>query len=559
MSLSNVLKLARVYSRAGRLISKNNFRKYREKRWEVYAIYALAVALGALGGGGFGYLYTITGDASARQMLYQAIVGFFITLPTLSILYSLFMTMMSQIRQTGVKAQIQPLYWFPVTWEEHTAASALSSTFGGALWISIMICTAVIAVSIPTGLLPLAMLTVLAIFLSMAMASLTMEAFRAVLAAISGAVLKSTGKAAVWIRFFVAILSFIIIYVAYFTAYTSTVVVIDAIGKGQISAWFIPYVWPGIALYTFSKSMWLYTVLLAVLSIIFAVALFAAAVRLNSRYGLADAPTISVSRIYKPNEGLLNKLGLSPAESAIIKKDFRAFTRRSELRYVFIMPIVLVAAVFVPLITGNKTSSGGLSGSMGTFYYIYLAILPAVAMSMTLGISLVGSEGERLWFLATSPLTVKKFVRAKFFFQAILCTAMALLFGVIGYFLLGPTARYAATGIVEAVILVFAAGMVSLSCGIAGADFRELPRPRMIRTEWSLISTVLVAITGLCVLLPVLAYDAIATMGLLSGGSVNGAFLYLAWLVSGAIGLGIGYIFYGISISKASKLMMGLE
>jgi hypothetical protein len=557
MSLKNVLRLAGVYSRASRLIPKGKFRRYRENKLETYAIYALAVILGVAGGAGFGYLYMIAPDADIQALFYQAAVGFLVTMPTLCIMYSTFLAMMFQIRQSGVKASIQPLYWFPVTWVEHTAASVLSSTFGGAFWITVLLCSAMISVSIPLGLLPLGVLTSLGVLIGVFMASTTMEAFRVLQAGISGAVLKTAGKAAVWVRFFAALISFTVIYIAYFAVTQSSITVIfDSISKGQLTAWFIPYVWPGIAAYAFSKGMWAETALFAALSAIFAVLLFGVAVWMNARWGLSDAPTISVSRVYTPKEGLLNRLGVSPSESAIIKKDFRSFTRRSELRYVFIMPIVLIVATFMPIVMGRGRSLPDEGGFMRTFYFLYIAILPAAALALTLGFSLIGSEGERIWFLAVSPMSLKSFIRAKFLFTAILCTAIAVVCSIIGYVALSPSGRVAATGMVEALLMVIAVGTAALFCGIMGADFRELPRPRMIRMEWRLFGTLLGAVSGLLVLLPALAYGVVTSFGeILPQGSVDGAYLYAAWLMSGVIALAIGYIFYRISIMNAAKMM----
>jgi hypothetical protein len=533
---------------------------FRESRWETYAIYGAAMVIGALLGLGAGYLCLMAPDKDIQPMLIQAAVGFLVSLPTLCILYSMFLTMMFQIQRSGVKASIQPVYWFPVTWEEHTAASAISSTLTGTLWATIFICSGILAASIPIGLLPLAILTSSGLFLCMAMTCLTIEAFKAVQMGVSGAIMKAAGRSAVWVRFFAMILLFTVIYVVYFAVTQSSMTVLfKSVAEGQLTVWFIPYVWPGIALYAFSQGQWVMTVLLSLGSMIFAAILFAVAARLNARYGLSDAPTISVSSAYAPNTGLLSRLGMPAAESAIVKKDFKAFTRRSELMYVFIMPIVLVVATFMPLIMGSRGSIGAMDGS-GVFYYLYLALAPAPVMAMMLGISVVGSEGERLWLLNASPMSVKSFVRAKFLFPAMLCTAIAVVCCVAGYLVFGPTLRTAATGIIEALLLAYTIGMVALSCGIAGADFRELPRPRMIRTEWRLTSMFLSAISGLLVVLPILAYGGVAVFGaMLPLIGTNGAYLYVAWLLSGIIALAISYLFYRASVGYARKLLDSAE
>ncbi len=560
MSLKNVLMLAGIYSKANRLITKKNFRHYREKRWEAYAIYALAIVIGGLLGSGFGYLYTMAPGPADQELFRQYITGFFVALPTAYMLFSLYLTMNLQIKRTGVKASVQPIYWFPVTWAEHTAASVLSSTYGGTLWFAVLLCSGMLAGSAFTGLLPLAVLTSIAVFLSLALMGMTMEAFRILQAGISGLIAKAAGKAAVWVRFFTTIGLFIVVFTVYFSAQQSMATALNTIAQGQLTVWFIPYMWPGIALYTFSHGMIVETVLLSLGSIAFAVALFAIAVKLNSRYGLSDAPTLRVASAYAPNAGRWSRVGISPAESAVVKKDFRAFTRRNELMYIFIAPIMLILVVFMPLVTGKNSFSLDGLGSMRTLYFLYIAIIPPVAMAQSLGISVVGAEGERWWLLATSPMPVKSFVRAKFLFQATLCTAIALICGVAGYLIFMPTARVAATGFLEAFILAFTIAIVSLSCGIAGADFRESPRPRMIRWQWSLISLCLNFIVALLILLPVLVYGIAATFGaIVPSASVNGAYLYAAWLLSGAIALTMGYLFYRRSIKYADKLLGAVD
>jgi len=554
VSLKNVLRLAGVYSRASRLISKRNFRRYRDKRWETYAIYGLAVIIGIAAGAGIGYIYTIIPGQAA---LHDAIVSFFVTLPTLCILYSLVMMMMYQIRQTGVKVSVQPLYWFPVTWEDHTAASVLASSFSGTLWITLLICFAVLAVSVPLGLVPLAALTCVGLFLCLAFTGTTMEMFRIFQVGISGAIMRAAGRSAVWIRFVAMIVLFTVVYVVYFAATQSMGVFFNAVAQGQLTAWFVPYVWPGLALYAFSRGMWLQMALFSAGSLIFGAALFLAAVKLNARYALSDVATISVSKAYSPGKGLPGRLGLSGPESAVVKKDFRGFTRRSELMYVFIMPIVLLLATFMPLIMGNGGSSGGPGNS---YYFLYMALLPSSALSMTLGMSIVGSEGERRWFLAQSPLLVKSFVKAKSFLPIMLGSGISVVFSIIGFVILSPTSRMGATGLVEGVLLAFAVGMAALTGGIAGADFRELPRPRMIRSEWSLITTLLCLVSGLLVILPVLVYGVVTSFGVIIPGiSVNGAFLYVAWLLSGIIALAVVIVFYRISVMYAGRLLGDLE
>jgi hypothetical protein len=195
-------------------------------------------------------------------------------------------------------------------------------------------------------------------------------------------------------------------------------------------------------------------------------------------------------------------------------------------------------------------------GDTGTFYFLYLTLMPAPVMAMTLGMSVVGSEGERMWFLNASPLPVKSFVLAKFLFPAVLATAISIVCCAAAFIIFSPTLRTATTGLIESLLLVYTIGIVALSGGIAGADFREVPRPRMIRIEWSLASMLLSMVSGLLVLLPILAYGGISFFGsILPTIGSNGAYLYVAWLLSGIIALAIWLISYRASVGYAHKLL----
>ena len=61
--------------------------------------------------------------------------------------------------------------------------------------------------------------------------------------------------------------------------------------------------------------------------------------------------------------------------------------------------------------------------------------------------------------------------------------------GSIGYVLFQPSLRATLTLAFEAIFMVFSLGALSLSNGIKGADFAEVPWPRMILVEWGLINS----------------------------------------------------------------------
>ena len=547
MKWKNVARLVNVYIKADRLLKKNRLMKYREKRGESYLLLAVVCLAGAAVGLVAGFILSGMGDTASTRQLYDSIVSFFFTLPIMCVLYSLILTQLYQFQRAGAKASTQPVYWFPVSWGEHTMASVITGMIGTPLYITGFLICLIIAMSALIGLLPIALLTAVALFACMFMTSATTEILRTLQLGMSGAVMKAAGRAAVWVRFFSTLLFITVIYVAYFLLTQSNFpALIASISNSQLTAWFIPYVWPGIILYAIYHGQWLIAAALLPATAVFIAALFFMAVGLNSRYGTWETPAISVSRgAYAPKAGWLDRLGLSAAESAIVKKDFRAYTRRTELMYVFITPIVFIVMTFMPMLTGNGASG---IGGFGSFLYLYLALAPGAILAATLGTSAAGSEGAGLWVLSSSPLTPKNFIRGKFVFAGMLSMLTALLCAIAGFFLFAPSARMAATGIWESFILIGAVAMVSLLSGVKGADFRESARMRMVRAEWSLVNMAICLVAAFFILSPVIAYGVATTF---AGVQLTGLYLYVSWAISGAIAIAIAYVVYGLAVRSA--------
>jgi hypothetical protein len=253
MNWKNVLSLMRVDRKSGRLIRGRKLTRYRENRFLAYWAYWTALGVGLAVGllVGVAYNSIATSGASAIGDFRDGALSLFFSLPTLVLVYSLVFTMLQQIQRSGVRASSQVPYWLPVTWQEHTLASVLASLMGFPLASVVFIATAIITFSPFGSLVVPAVATSLAVFAAAFIASVTTEVFRILQVRFIGAVYKSTGRAAVWIRFAGLLVFFIVFYILYFYvlygsgAYTF----IQNVASVQTGAWFVPFVWPGLALF----------------------------------------------------------------------------------------------------------------------------------------------------------------------------------------------------------------------------------------------------------------------------------------------------------------------
>ena len=563
MNWKNVLLLVGVDRKSSRLIRGLRFRRFRENKMVTYALYIGALLFGLLVGWLIANFYSGISDTAFKEDFLQGASSLFTTLPTIALLYGLVFSQMGQMQRIGAKVSIQPLYWFPITWAEHTLASILANLVGWPLIISIFICSSISIASVPLGLVPLAAFTMFALLASLFLASVTTEVLKILQVRISGALTKAAGRAAIWVRLLGSIVFFVIFYLIYFSLYYNVSIpsLIESISGGQRILWFVPYLWLGIALSAFANGLVMEIVIFSFASIAFIYFLFSAAVRLNVKFGLYEEPSIKISRgAYVPRAGLLGRLGFSSTEAAIMRKDFKAFTRRRELMYIFIMPIVFIIVPIFSSMRGATTDS--LPSAFHSFLFVYLTLLPGTLMTVALGSFIIGSEGAGVWYIYSSPIFAKSLVKAKYFFASIFSLVITLVCFFVAVVLTSPSPRAIAIGLTEAIFLIFSLGMVSLTFGIKGADFREFPRSRMIRPLWSFINGLVCILLALVILLPIIPYglkilfEAMQTSTIMT---LPESYLYVALPLSGVIASVVTYVFHRKAVKNAEEFLLKAE
>ncbi len=560
MNWGNVARLISVEVKSSRLVRSSKFRRYRESRVFHYLLYGGSFALGLAVGVSAGAFYEGLSGPELREMFDQGVHYLFPSLPTLVLLYSLVFTMMGQIQRIGVKSSIQAPYWLPITWEEHTLASTLAHLMGLPLASIIALGSALLSFCVFQGELLLASFTVFALLVSAFIASLTTEIFRVLQTRFIGAVYRSSGKAAVWVRFFGSLLFLILFYIVWFalTSGSNSITLIKSVAGTQETIWFIPYVWLGVSIASFIAEKHIQTLVFSLASIIFTLALFYLAVKLNSKFGLYEPPAITVSRVYLPKLGLLRKLGFTPLEAAVIRKDFKAFTRRRELMYIFVIPIVFT---LMPLMQYLGVIGKPVPPNASPFLFIWITIGPGAITAITMGTMIIGEEGGSIQFIYSSPITATALVKCKYVFITIFSFTVTLVCGVIGFLMAHPALHLAISTLIESILLILALSSVSLEAGIRGADFTEVPRPKMVKPLTAFINMLLCLVLGLIILFPfILHLISLVTVNLgLPITFIPKTNLYFAVSISTAIALAITLISYKITLEKAREFLIKTE
>ena len=556
MNWKNVFRLLQVERKSGRLIRGNiRFRWYSENVAVAYWPYWVAAILGALGGFFANFVaqgyYSSSLSAGAKPLDVLA-PNFYSVLPTIVLGISVVFTLFQQIQLAG-KASSQVMYWLPVTWEEHTLASILASLLGWPAAVVVGLSSGLIVFSAFNGLILQAVLTIFILLSAAFLASSITEIVRVLQVRFTGAVYKSSGRAAIWLRLAGSLLVVIIFYVIYFFAVSGTSSFISGLTAAQNSAWYVPFVWLALIISYLTTGLILKGLLFVALSALLIAGLYYLAVELNTRFGLYEPPAITLQKsgVYAPKTGLLGELGFSSVEAALIRKDIRAFTRRRELLGIYIMPIiVMIISIFYSFGFGN-TGPADVTLWSGVIF-----LVPAGGMAMLLGQILIGEEGQVMWRIYSSPISPKNLVKSKFFVTIIFSIIILVIAGIVGTVVFHPSLRKIVVGLIEAFLIAVAVASVSLQIGFRGPDFSGSRRQRMVRQEWALIGTAVGVLTGAAVFAPVFAQYGLA---LLSKTSISSSNYAIGVLISAAISLAISAVFYRINVASAKDLLQKAE
>ena len=555
MNWKNILYLLRVERKSGRLIRGIKATRYRENSFIAYWPYWTAAIIGILGGiianYGVSIIYKNGAATTGIPPLSVAALSFFAVLPTLVLVFSLIFTLLQQIQLAGLKASSQVMYWLPVTWQEHTLASILANLLGWPVALVVGLTSGLIIFSIFNGLVLQGLLTVVILFAAAFMASSITETLRILQVRFTGAVYKSSGRGAIWVRFIGSILFFIIFYLFYFYVTSGFTTFITNLTSVQNAYWYVPFVWLALLLSYTVNGLFLQGIFYLALSIVFIAALYYLAVYLNRRFGLYEPPAIRVQKsgVYSPKAGVWGKFGFSDVEAALIGKDLKSFTRRRELIGVFIPAIIFI---IVPLLNSFGVVNGGTAptGQSTTIFLWIIFVGPPAFMAMLLGEVSIGEEGQSMLGIYASPISAKALVKSKYFLIVLFAAIILLISGTVGIIFYHPTIQDAIVAFVATFFLIIAASAISLTIGLKGPDFSVTRRARMIRQEWSLIGLVACTLGGAVVFAPLVPYLLFRLFNI--GFSFN---IVISTSISAVISAVITVVFYRINIGLADNLL----
>jgi hypothetical protein len=411
-----------------------------------------------------------------------------IFIPSLMTLASVMYGLLFEFSQSSSVGSADIINWLPIKVIEFVFASVLSMIYFLAPLLAIFF-GAALGIAMSVNMLDVGLLSMVFGVLGMFVGAFLMEIIRAITNRVSASFYKRSGRTTVAIRM-VLLLTFMVVYILVFNANFLFTILQQFMG-GIGNAWFIPMLWPSLAIMSYLTAESLQALIYTVSSVGLAMVLLWVSVKLRERYWVPAPFSIKLksSKAYTPKRGFLGSLGFTAAEAALIRKDLRGLTRRKEMIVWIAMPLAMSLISLFSFQSSWVTATTTL-----TKLAIFWGPLMGVFMfAFYLTLTGVGQEGSAFLNLLVTPLKEKEVTKSK------LAIALFPSFGV----LVAVTAliQVMVPLRLEALIAVtvtlfaglFECAFVGLAVGSRFPDFNEVPRARFIDQKGILLGMFIVA------------------------------------------------------------------
>jgi len=422
-----------------------------------------------------------------------------------------------ELGQTSGLASSEAVNWLPVSPREYVLASTVSVvfTYSPLLFISLGI-TIPLALSI--GMLSVVPFFILVSILAFIWGAVIVEALRSVMNRISTTLYKKSGRLGVILRIALVVVLLVAVQIAFnpYILYTA----LSGIVAGVNLAWFVPVIWPSVAVVSYLTPDAARTTIFALLSLLFTFLIFEAATRLRARYWSPVPVTIilSTSTVYVPQGKSF--LWLDPVAFAVASKELRSLARRKEMARFLAIPVLLVVSSLLPVLTSGANPRTSLSGVSLVLLAETSLILPMMLSSIS-----IGQEGSSIANIYMLPISADELVLGKLFLPWVFSGAGILAIALLMQFLAPVAAgRFLAT-LVAAAFNMIIQGYVGLGTGSRYPSFNVGPRARYLTFTGFIVAFVLGGLATVAILTPLILYEGTGLLTGLGGGATGSVLL----------------------------------
>ena len=429
---------------------------------------ALLLGLGALG---YGVLLRTGSDL--RSLLVPILPKALAGIPSAIMFMAILFGVLYEISQPIQSMNTDLVNWLPLTPTEYVAGSTISESYLYSFVLCLLL-GALLGPALVFGMgwtwLATAALSILALFVG----AFVVEILDATTNRISSSFYRKSGRSGIVFRLIATVILLVFIqllFSGYIVGY-----LLQSIIQAALFAWFVPVVWPSLAVLSVSQGNTFNFLLFSVASIVFGAALFATAAQFRTRFWVPVPVSIKLSAgTYRPTRFQFPLVGA--AESAIMQKDLRSLTRRREMARFLAIPFVLAISMGISIL---PLGSGPTPQTSSFIFVAFLYTLPVSIFVGALSMTSIGQEGYAVWNLYAAPVKPSQILRAKLLFAASLGLAFGIALLTIFAFLMNTIAANYGIMLVIDGLVVLEASALGVYFAARFPDFREMVRSRYV-------------------------------------------------------------------------------
>ena len=429
---------------------------------------ALLLGLGALG---YGVLLRTGSDL--RSLLVPILPKALAGIPSAIMFMAILFGVLYEISQPIQSMNTDLVNWLPLTPTEYVAGSTISESYLYSFVLCLLL-GAVLGPALVFGMgwtwLATAALSILALFVG----AFVVEILDATTNRISSSFYRKSGRSGIVFRLIATVILLVFIqllFSGYIVGY-----LLQSIIQAALFAWFVPVVWPSLAVLSVSQGNTFNFLLFSTASIVFGAALFATATQFRTRFWVPVPVSIKLSAgTYRPTRFQFPLVGA--AESAIMQKDLRSLTRRREMARFLAIPFVLAISMGISIL---PLGSSPTPQTPSLIFVAFLYTLPVSIFVGALSMTSIGQEGYAVWNIYAAPVKPSQILRAKLLFAASLGLAFGIALLTIFAFLMNTIAANYGIMLVIGVLVVLEASALGVYFAARFPDFREMVRSRYV-------------------------------------------------------------------------------
>ncbi len=497
MKVRTVYNLAVVLTRSqirGTQRSGTLARIFGEPRTILIVDFALLVGLGLIG------VVTLSlGPAFLREAVISIEAGALAGVPVAVVSAVILFGVLYEISQPIQSLSTDMVNWLPISPTEYVAGSTLSESYIYSFMLSLLL-GLLLGPALLLGMSHVWLASALMATFALAIGACVVEVLDAATNRISSSFYKKSGRSGIFFR--LALTVVVLVFVQLLFSGQVIGYLLQSVIQTVRIAWFVPVVWPSVAVLGASQGNAITFLEFACLSALFTLALFGLAVNFRTRFWVPVPVSIKLSAQTYHASGLGFRLPwIGVGESAILRKDLRSLTRRREMARFLAIPFVLAISLglsFFPL--------GGQAGpeAPGLLVVIPLYIIPVAIFVGILSMTSIGQEGYAVWNLYAAPMKPNRLLRAKMLYSVILGLSFGVGMLTLFSFFIKPLTTYFWFILALGIAIVFEESAIGICFGARFPDFREMVRSRYVGVWGSLIGMLTGIISAMLTASPII-------------------------------------------------------